>query len=287
MLRTTIITATLLSVGLLSACGLTATQRDAAGQFAKASANLGSFASDEFPKLRNAVIEMNMKNVALGVTSKGKDLDGPFDVTRTTTRVKAAEHLSKYGQLLQALVQETQEQELKDASDAFVSSASNIPGLTLNEKNAEAAGAIVQRIGGWFIELKKCRAVKKIVPDHQEDVDKIINLLIADFTVEGNNLASGVESVAMRLQGNAEPVWADPDASVSDRFFAIKGKRLAEQHLQRLNTVESKAVKALEQLKKANGTLVAALEKDASFEDIKALGKQVNELADAVKVLTD
>ncbi len=178
-----------LSIGwllVLAGCGLTGAQREAAAGFARATAEVGEFTAKEFSGLRGLTIEMNTYDVAINGTADPNNLDESLDLDRVAARVAAATALSSYGQLLLSLVEETQEAELKAASDNFVASFKNVSDKRLNDAQLDALGTLVQGVGGLLIERKKAIAVKRIVKDAKPDVDTICDLLIRDFNRTGS-----------------------------------------------------------------------------------------------------
>lgn len=272
---------------LLAGCGLTRTQQQAAIRLARASAGLGEFTATEFSGLREVTIEMNTLDVAINGKARLTDLDESLNPADVSARIGAATALSSYGRLLLALVQDTQEAELKAASDDFVSSFNRVSGKTLRDDQLEALGTTVQNIGRLFVEHKKARAVKRIVKDAQADVDKICDLLISDFNRTGLRIGQGVDVTIKRLKADADVALATSGVDYRSRLVAVEAYKLADSADDRLNVLGIQAVNTLEALKSANRQLVRALENDKlSTADIKALGTQIKELADAAKALS-
>ncbi len=276
------------SVLALSACTLTTTQREAAGRFGNATSQIGSFVATELPQLRSTTIQMNQNSVAIRGMAKPKDLDGAFDPDTVETRVAAAEALTSYGQLLSALVEDTQEDELRRASHNFTTSFQQASGNKLSDKQLDGLGEIVQAIGRWFVEHKKAQAVKAIVPTAKDSVDAICDNLIKDFSPDGLALGQGMKAAITRLKSDTDIALADPNASFGDRQIAIEGRHLADQADARLNLVGARAVSTLRALKQANAELAAAVKDgNRSINDIKALGGEIKGLANAVKALSE
>jgi hypothetical protein len=136
---------------LLSGCGLTGTQQQAAARFARASAGLGEFTAKEFSGLRELTIEMNTRDVVINGKAKLTDLDESLNPADVSARISAATALSSYGQLLLSLVEETQEAELKAASDDFVDSFKHVSEKTLSDDQLEELGTL-DEIGERAIE---------------------------------------------------------------------------------------------------------------------------------------
>lgn len=290
----------------LSGCALTSVQKEAVSSFAQASADIGDFASTEFNHFRSATIDMNVTDVAIrgeksksllkckidSITKKESyecvpDLDEALKPVATIERVKSAQALSSYGKVLLALVNETQEAELKKASSNFVDSFKSISKKSMSNAQLEGLGQLVQAIGSFWVEAKKANAVKEIVKQAEPDVNKLCNLLIDDFTVTALHVGSGVDKTISNLAGDAELSLKASDASYSDRLIAIGGLKQAWGEREHLNNVSKQAIATLTKLQAANKQLLAAIEEDSlSIEDIKALGKEVNDLRTAITALS-
>lgn len=277
----------LLTICVFTGCGLNAIQQEGVARFAKASAGVGDFSARELSQLREATIEMNTKDIAINGKAKLTDLDESFDADDISARISASTALSSYGKLLLALVEETQEAELKDASDQFVDSFRRVSGKNLNDEQLESLGTLVRGIGGLFIEYKKAKAVKKIVVDAKDDIDIICNLLIADFTRTELGLAQGVDVTIKRVKADADIALAMPTVDFQSRLIAVEAYRFADDSNARLTIVGKKAIETLTALKLANSQLVATIQEDKkSISDIRTLGSKIKELADATRVLS-
>ncbi|MFN8642659.1 MAG: hypothetical protein U0802_13780 [Candidatus Binatia bacterium] len=275
----------LMAGGLLTACGLTAAQRDAAGTFSRAAVSVGDFASTTFPAMRQAAIDMNTTDVIIGGSAPADQLDQHFPLDAVAERVAAAQALSNYGTLLQALVDDTEAAALKTASDNFVASVRNVRGKSLSDDQYQALGTIVQEIGGAIVEAKKARAVKEIATQVRPDIDHLCDLLAQDFAPTGGHLAQGLDVTRMRLDSDADLnlARARSDAERARAVDAIGQVAAAQATLEVLDT---RAVATVQQLKVANGALVSALaERQYSLEDLRGASQQVQRLSAAVKTL--
>ena len=272
---------------LLSACGLTGEQRNAAMQLGHAAQSSGDFASDQFPKLRQMVISMNVIDVEIGGTRKPGELDKNFSASTVAIRVRAARALASYGELLIALVTETQAAELQQASNDFVSSVKSISGKRLSDAQLDAIGSTVDQVGGWIVEYKRAEAIKAIVPQAAPEVEHLCDLLINDFSQTGQNLSQEVDATAQRLRGDIDLALAEKDTSFAERSAAMQGQTLVEQADAELTVVNAQAIQALKALKTANQDLVKALtDQQYNAADIENLGEQINMLATAIKTVS-
>jgi hypothetical protein len=270
----------------LAACGLTAAQRDAAGRFSSAAVDVGDFAANTFPAMRQSAIEMNTSDVILRGHAPADHLDQHFDLDKVEPRVAAAQALSNYGKLLRALVEETQAEEIKKASDNFVASVRNVPGKKLSDQQYEALGTVVQGVGGMIVEAKKAHAVKEIVPQAQDDVDKLCDLLSEDFDRRKVHLAQGLDVTRIRLASDADLALTSTSGSSAERALAAQGVQQAAAADATLTVLDAQGKDTVQALKKANAALAAAVQEQSySLEDLKSLSQQVQGLAAAVRTL--
>lgn len=271
----------------VSGCALTSTQKEATNRFAQASTEIGDFASTEFSHFRSSTIEMNTTSVILYGNANPNDLDGAFDPDVVLERVKSAQALSSYGKLLLSLVNDTQETELKEASNNFVDSFKSVSGKQLSDSQLEGLGQLVQAIGSVVVESRKADAVRKIVPSAANDVNTLCDLLINDLTPRTTTqLATGFDTTIRQLKQDTNSFLEKPGKTYEDRLIAISGRKKAQEENDHLVQISSQAAKTLGALKAANTQLVNALKDDSlSIEDIKALGKEANTLKIAVAAL--
>jgi hypothetical protein len=285
--RNRIVALSIVMILLLPGCGLTGSQQEASARFARASADLGAFTAREFSGFRELTIEMNTRDIALDGEAKLTDLDEALDPEDLSARIGAATALSSYGRLLLALVEETQEAELKAASNNFVDSFKRVSGKKLDDSQYEALGTLVQEIGGMVVAHKKAKAVKRIVQAAEPDVDKICDLLIQDFSPTGLGVGQGVDVTYKRLKADADVALATPGRDYRNRLIATEAFQLADDAENRLTALAPQAVKTLMTLKKANAQLADAMKNnELSIDDIKALGKEIKQLADTARALS-
>lgn len=272
-------------------CALSGAHVDAVRKFSLSTATVGDIAASEFVTMRNSTIEMNVARLKLDPSSSPAvgDLDEAFDVAAVEARVKAATVLKAYGELLLSLATDSQTEEIKKASDKFLSSVGSLPAgdRKLNDKQTEALGTIVTTIGGWIVEYKKAKAVRKIVGESSQQVAHLCTLLAADFDPAGQNLATGFQTTVNELRLVANDVLTgDIAAPIGGKAQAIAGYRLAAENGERLQAVSQRASVAVKQLATAQQALVEALaSKKPSLAAIKELAKQAKTLHGALKVL--
>ena len=236
--------------------------------------------------MRQKTIELNVQDISIAGEAKEKELDGAFHIEYVVHRIAAAEALTSYGKLLEALVEASTEAELKEASQNFVSSFKNVVDKKLTDDQYEALGTIVQKVGGWLVEFHKAKAIKEIVPAASSDVNTVCDLLINDFSKDKLNLANSLNDAQRQLRADADVALAETK-DFSDRALAINAYRQAVEVDQHLEFVASNAITTLATLKTANQQMVNALASDSvSIEDIKKLGKEISDLANAAKTVS-
>lgn len=273
-------------------CALSSPQVDAIRNFSLSTATVGEIAASEFVTMRNSTIEMNARRLKLEPPTDPKevrDLDRKFDVDAVQARVQAATTLKAYGELLLSLATHTEAEEMKKASDGFVSSVGALEAgdRKLNDQQLEALGTIVTTIGNWIVEHKKANAVRKIVKDSEDQVAHLCQLLGADFDPSTLQLSSDFAVTADDLRDAAGAVLQDePNAPIQRRAQAVADYRLAEENSQRLDAISLRASKAVAKLTRAQGELITALEStEFSISEIKSLAKEAKTLHEAIKVL--
>ena len=270
-----------------AACGLTATQRAAVRTFSQATAALGEAASGQFVQMRDEMIRMNTARSQLSAPGEhGGPLEGSFSVDAVVTRTKAANTLRNYGELLHALVEDTQEKELQTASDKFVASVRGLPGTEkkLSDAQLAAMGKLVQMAGAVIVEAKKKEAIRRIVPEADPQVAALCDLLAADFKPAGDRLGADYMTTAddlLATAGTSVRRATTPEA----RAAATAAYQLAVTSRARRNVLASAGAAAV-QLKSANKTLSGAIVSDElTSEDLKSYAATVQTLVDTIEVL--
>jgi len=277
--------ATLVSPGGL-ACGLTTMQRQAVASLAEAAVTAGSFAATTFPEMRQAAVALNATSVRLGGHASPGDLDEGFHVERVAPRVAAALALADYGELLRALVEETRHDELAAAAARFVASARTVPGRRMSDEQYAALGDLVEGIGGMVIEARKARAIERIVPAYEADVDHLCDLLLEDFDPRGLHLAQRFAITLERLDADADLALALRDGPSLGRSIAVQGIQQVTAGRALLEVAGGQGRVMVLTLKRANAALAAALRDDVvAIDDLRAVAMQVQSLAAAVRVL--
>jgi hypothetical protein len=301
-----------LSLAVLgSGCaGLTASQKAAITEFSRATNAVGQMTQAELTEMRERMIQTNQRRLVLrgkdsGLTPAGP-LDGNLTVSNVSVVVAAATALQGYGEMLEALATDTQTAELQGAADKFTTSLGRVPNVKLSQGESDAIKGAVVFAGQLFIEAKKARALKTIVPKAKPAIDQICDTLTRDFDFQQGGLAQDLATANESLFGAAAAAFQDAPAgsdasAIGVRSFSLPALQYAVEGRLRQDEILKRISSAATAIKKANAALADALATDRfTLEDVKSvageaaalrpaiteLSKQAGELLDRVKILT-
>lgn len=283
----------LLSVWLaVSACGLTTSQKDAIGQFSRASTTFGATTSAELIEMRSTVIELNTYVLALDPTKlRDRDkLDAAFSTDRVSARVRAANVIRTYGELLTAIVSDTQEKELQAASGNFTQSVRGLDAdrAKISDKELDGVGQVVAAIGGLWVEHKKANALKEIVPRAHPQVAELGRLFQSEFDPATGALARNFEATGQLAIRASDGVLDESRSTMTDRTLAATAQRRGLETSRKANALFPSLSVGATQMVEAHFRLVEGLSKDRfSIDDIKNFTKTVQQLVSTAKVLGD
>ncbi|MBW2663204.1 MAG: hypothetical protein JRD93_14720 [Deltaproteobacteria bacterium] len=277
-------------------CSLTENQRKNAANFSSATTVLAEVTSNELVQMRNETIMMNTYRLAAVGEEAGQaklnDLDQKFDVENVKVRIQAVEVLKTYGKLLESLVKETQDEELKDASQNFVASINGLPtgDRKLDAKQSEALGQLVYQMGGMIVEAKKAKAVKDIVGTTKEQIGHLCDLLSKEFDLSAANLLTQYKStgdLAIAAVKRSFSASNNDHKEVLTRLELVEIYKKIQANRDRVDSIAANLKIAITNMKSANETLNdSLLEKEGiSINNIKDYSKSVKEIIDLIKVL--
>ncbi len=281
-----------LAIFLLVSCGLTASQRKALKEFSSATASIGEVTSAELVRMRNEIIQMNVHRLRITEVKDmklpdDKDLDKALDVEDVVERVRAAEVLQTYGELLLSLAEDTQQEELSAAADRFVQNVKGLPGVDrkLTQEQLDGIGKVVKTVGGLIVEHMKAKAIKLIVRDTSGQVEHLCDLLEADFDHENDRLAGQfVASTEKLLTASGKAL--ERSGTLEERIAAIDALKLGRANRDRREEVLDRISQAVVKIKSANAELDGSLNSNkVTVEDLKEFSTRVRSLIDALKVL--
>lgn len=281
----------LLLVFVLSGCGMTAVQKQQVAQFGSATEAMGSFAETELVRMREEVIQMNTEEWILNSKKTDPDIeiDKPLRLEPTLKRVAAAKALKSYGSLLNTLATADQTASMKKAANDLVVNFSSALDQKLTDPQKDAATGLIVSLGNMWIETMKKDAVKQIVDTYKNDVDKVADLLLQDFSVDENGYIKGYMAVAGNIENTAkESLTQELHTSYAERERAFQSYVTAKKAIQKAQEIDKKAKTVIANLKKANAKLAEVMNKDNyTSEDIKTYAKSIQELVNLVQILTN
>jgi len=279
----------LMAVLVLAGCGLTHVQKDAISQFSQTSSAFGKNVSTQLTDARNTVIEARKRILILNPTklTERDNIDGALTPTNLSVRVRAAEALQAYGDLLQAIVNDTQQQELADASNTFTISLRSLDpqNKTISDDQLTAIGDLVQGIGGILVEYKKMKALKKLIPATQAQVAEIAELFKKEFKSDGP-FAVYVNGQGLLLVTAMDPLLDHPQGSVADRTMVAESFQQGIEIKRKSDSIYPQIATAADTLVTSHQSLVNALEHETfEMKDLTAFSKTVQDILAKTKIL--
>ncbi len=273
-------------------CGLTKIQKKNATRFSKATVALSQATSNELIAMRNGVIQMNTYGLA-AVGEKEplpqiQNIEQTFSSEAIKIRIQAVEVLNTYGKLLLSLVEETQEKELKEASEKFTSSLNGLPeNYKIDGLDTEAAQEAVYQIGRFIVEAKKAKAVRQIVTKYKSTIDTLCDKLSQEFDVnQGNRLLTQYQLAGDNVIVKIQDAFLDSDDILTRQELVEMYKKTQSQR-DRVSTVSKNISTAISNMKTANKKLSESLtaKTEINMDTIKEYGSSVKEVVDFIKVL--
>jgi hypothetical protein len=303
------------AVSLLTGCaGLTASQKGAIAEFSRATAAVGETTKAELTEMRERMIRTNESRLILRgplpSLAAASTLDGNLTVANVSVVANAAAALQSYGEMLQALVEDTQESELHSAAAKFATSVRSVPNVKLSADASDAISSVIVFTGRRLIEAKKAHAIKTIVPATKPAIDTICDTLTRDFDFRQAGLAADLHAATEALHGAASVAFQDvpaagdaaaTQAAVSARAFSLPALQYAVQGRLRRDEILSRIATSATAIKRANAALADALAHDRlTLEDVKGavgetgdlkpafaeLSKQASDLVDRSNILS-
>jgi hypothetical protein len=183
-------------------CGLSDQQRAAVQRFSAATIDFSTLLSAEFVRSRTDILEMNTLRVQLNDdTVKLGRMDEHFTVERVKVRVDAMRALKEYAVYLHTLLISSQQDELRNAADSFVSSLRKVQGVRLSDDKAGAIGLAVPEMGGLTVEYWRARAIREVVTARHGTILQLLELVQRDFDPKADHWSLGYEVVIHALVG--------------------------------------------------------------------------------------
>jgi hypothetical protein len=277
---------------LASGCALSPAQKTAGIKFAESAQTLGELAAAEFKNSRDDVVEMRMLLKELGDPNVDASPDGLFTIDRVTVRTQASQALAKYGRLLGQLIGSSQTERIQQASDSLVASLGGVGGVDISQVQSARLSTGIAKIAGLFVEAKRKKAVREIVPAMHEPLLQLLAAMKASFDPADVLWSGAYGSVVEDLQDVATNVPSCSSLPSPLPCFTEEGERraraLAAVKRQRFDDISTTILAALGAVEGAHADLRNVLVNDEFFlSDLDAFVAQAEELAGVYAILED
>lgn len=293
----------------VTGCGLTTVQKQQVAQFATATESVATTTQDQFKTTRDKVIELERRRLIMrnAAPPKSIDLDGGLSEAGIVTQIATLKALQSYGDILNKLATNDQGEAIAKAATNFITqfeAANQLRDATykLDENKKNAVLDVIGIVSSWYIEKEKKKHIKSIVEAYSTDVGSLAGLLNNDLTLVEDSLCideskrklktseTGVIDIyctsADAVSELAGDVLKEKNHSYQEREFAYNSYVLAQQAKEEISTLSGQGGKLVSKLSDANNQLLKVIDEDNyTADDIKAFGKQLEELQTHIKVL--
>jgi hypothetical protein len=270
----------------LVGCGLTLQQRGAVERFSAATIDFATLTSSELVRSRTDVLEMNTLRVQLNDdTVKLDRMDDHFTVERVKVRVDALQALKEYAELLHILVTTSQQAQLQNAANSFVTSLRKVEGVSLSDDKAGAIGSAIQQVGGLVVEYMRAKAAREVVTASHDTILQLVDLVRRDFNPKADHWSLGYEVVVTALVGAAELAAVGPNAAIRIPLVG-EAKVVAAQNRARFTTLAAQVDGSAAALREAQINLLSALQSsDVTLDDINGYVGQLQDFVEIYSIL--
>lgn len=277
-------------------CSITQTQQRALQNFGDTALAMTNLSSGEMIAMRNATVQMNLNRIRIDNLTKGKeeasakdiaelkDLDGSFDTTTISLRLKAIASIRYYAKLLLSLASDSSQKELDKATTSFLFSLENLSSeyKKMDEKKLNSIGEAIRLFGGIFTEYKKKDSVKEIILNSKDQIETLCDLLAKDFDPKSGKLATAFiltgEDLLLAAEEKLDPAEAKPERIKAKALLAYN---LAQKNIQKKETILPEIAKSILLLKQANTELYEAFRSEVYTE------KDIIKFVNTVKTVQD
>jgi hypothetical protein len=267
-------------------CGLTLQQRAAVERFSAATIDFATLTSSELVRSRIDVLEMNTLRVQLNDdTVKLDRMDAHFTVEQVKVRVDAMHALQEYAELLHTLVTASQQAQLQNAADSFVTSLRKVRGVSLSDEKAGAIGLAIQQVGGLVVEYMRAKAAREVVTTSHDTILQLVDLVRRDFNPKADHWSLGYDVVVTALVGAAEFAAVGPNAAIRAPLVG-EAKVVAAQNRARFTIVAAQVDASAAALREAQINLLSALKSsDVTLDDINNYVVQLQDFVEIYSIL--
>lgn len=276
---------------LVTGCGLTQVQKDAISQFSRTTAAFGDSVAAQLTDARRTVMDVNTAVLTLDpkrIPNRSK-MDGALTPDRISVRIRAAETLTAYAGLLQALVEDSQQQELERAAGKFKESVRQLDpdSKKISNDRLTAVGEWVEAVGGLVVDYRKKKAIEKIVPEADAQVKEIADLFAKEFKADGP-VTLYVNATGLLAVTAADTVLDQAQAGLQDRVLAVEAHRKGMETQRKTETVYPRMAAAAAQLKGGHGEIVRVLkEEHVALEQLNEMSQTVGDIAAKTRLLLE
>jgi hypothetical protein len=277
----------------IAGCGLSAGEKTAVGSFGSSVSSFGTVAGQQLPAMRDGSVAMTEAAYTADPATKWPDtahigtagyeaiMYGKFTPERVAQRQQAITVLVDYGTALTALAGYDASKDLATSSAALGTAIKGLPkqDKVISDADADVLAQIVQQLGGLLVDYEKARAVRRIVPIYQPQVDKLCTLLADDFDSKQPELANVYEGQAASLREHEIIRLNTNGQSMAVRAQALPALELADSNYRRARQVLPGVADAGRKCVTASDNLAKAVASPSySLADIEAFSQAVFQL---------
>lgn len=267
----------------LSACGLNKEQREGIAAFGKATEGLGAAVSEALTASRDDMRDLSYANLATMRLSNAATQsrfarylerpDGIFSgvdgAKRLADRIRAAEVLSTYGTLLASLASDTRKTEIEAAASDLKGALKALPSdiKMLDDSDLDIFGEAVVAFGSLIVDQKKAQAIRRIVPNADEAIGKLADLLAREFhspdSGDRQSISSQLDVIIFDATTFSEDALKDPSGlRLADRRVVADTLRRARSADARMKAGFPPLVDALQKARDAHTKIAEGLKTD-------------------------
>lgn len=252
---------------VLTGCGVSREQLEAAGTFGQSAAALATGTKAAYAQA--AQDELTVRTATYVVLSARTDVDDPTPIKNRAYRTPlvrlgpkdiagryaAAAALAAYGEALATLLDsKTQEGDLATASDKFTTALKGIPATTLAEAKITTAdidfvGKVITTAGDLYLDYRRRQVLEQVVPKAAPIVNKLCSLFASDFDLEGGVFATV-------FTNDIDDVLASTERALSRRGGSLQDRAILLPIYQQTTSIRSKSAASFQSLQEAANSCV-------------------------------
>lgn len=278
---------------LLSGCGLSSEQRQAATAFGSSASAFGTLAGNQLTTMQSgsaalilAAYTTDPKQVWPGKNvNYDQLLLGKLTPKRIAVRQQAAKAISDYGQAISSLVSTDPTNNLQSAASSLDTSLKALPAdlKVVSNADIDVLTKLIQQGGSILVDQMKADALRQIVPKFHLQIERLCSLLSQDFNPTGGASATYYLTLSSQLYRDVTQQLDKSGDAIEVRSRLLPTMQLANLHNNNL-TALSQAAAAGKKCVSASQALTKALsETNYSLADIEAFAQDVENLYTTAK----